>query len=273
MIRPATAICVLIFVGSGMFLYQTKHESKMLDLEIEKTERLTAKARSRVRDLQTAYSELNDPSRLQALADQHLPRLKPALPGQYASLADLGRRLPAPGAIPVAEPPAPDLPASLPPPLAPTLAPTAAPAAVPMVSTKPVPAPAPTPAPLALAVARPAPAPAGPKPTPLAVPAPVQQAPAPHAPAATTALAAARPAPVPRPAPAPAPVFTPMAQTPPAAQPPRVIPAEDLRRIANGAPVDSSQPAVASALGMARSMLTAPTPVTSANAARPGTRP
>ena len=263
MIRPATAICVLIFVGSGMFLYQTKHESKMLDLEIEKTDRATAKARSRVRDLQTANSELNDPSRLQALADQHLQRLKPALPGQYASLADFGRRMPAPGAMPAAEPPAPEPPASLPPALAPTLVP----AAVPMASAKPVPAvPA---APLAVAAARPAPASAGPKPTPLAVPASVQAVPVQHLVVAVAALAAPRPAPPPR----PAPVFTPMAQTPPPAQAPRVIPAEDLRRIANGAPVDATQPAVASALGMARSMLAAPAPVTSASAARPGTRP
>jgi hypothetical protein len=80
-------------------------------------------------------------------------------------------------------------------------------------------------------------------------------------------------------------VFVPLAQsfTPPhpqalaplqaQGQTPRSIPVEDLRRIANGAPVDATQPAVASALGMARSMLTAPTPVAPAYAARPPGRP
>jgi hypothetical protein len=253
MIRPATAICLLVFVGSGMFLYQTKYRSKMLDIEIEETVKAAAKARSRVRELQTAYSELNDPGRLQVLAEQHLPRLKPAIPGQYTSLADLGRRLPAPGAMPVAEPPAPEPPATLPPPLAPAVTPPPPPT-VPMATAKPVPVAAPA----VVATAKPVPPPPGLRPTPLAPPrpVPVSTTPVSTMPVSTTPVSTA-------------PVFTQMGATP---APPRSIPAEDLRRIANGAPVDTSQPAVASALGMARSLLVAPG-VAPASAARPAGRP
>ena len=61
---------------------------------------------SRSRVLHAEWTLLNDPQRLQALADQFLS-LKTVTPGQFTSLADLDSRLPAvraPGAAAAGSP-------------------------------------------------------------------------------------------------------------------------------------------------------------------------
>jgi hypothetical protein len=114
MIRPVTCICFVLACGSGLYLYQSKHRVQVLDREIEKTVHTTDALREQVRVLHAEWTLLNDPQRLQALADQFLA-LKTVAPGQFTSMADLDNRLPAvrapeppppePQSVPVAEAP------------------------------------------------------------------------------------------------------------------------------------------------------------------------
>jgi hypothetical protein len=115
MIRPVTCICFLLACGSGLYVYQSKHRAQVLDREIEKTVRAMDVLREQTRVLHAEWTLLNDPQRLQALAEQLL-NLKTVTPGQFTSLADLDGRLPAVRvpepvvqeliAVPVAEAPA-----------------------------------------------------------------------------------------------------------------------------------------------------------------------
>ena len=63
---------------------------QLLDREIEKTVRATDELREQIRVLHAEWTLLNDPQRLQALADQFLS-LKTVTPGQFTSLADLDK--------------------------------------------------------------------------------------------------------------------------------------------------------------------------------------
>ncbi|MBV9757415.1 MAG: hypothetical protein JO047_10210 [Alphaproteobacteria bacterium] len=95
MIRPFTCVCLLLAGGSGLFLYQSKHRTRVLDQQIEQTMKQVEAARSRVGILQAEWALLNDPQRLAELSDRFLS-LKPVAPAQFVTLADLDRRLPAP---------------------------------------------------------------------------------------------------------------------------------------------------------------------------------
>jgi len=106
MIRPITCLCFLLACGSGLYLYQSKHRVQLLDRQIEDTVRGTDKLREQIRVLHAEWTLLNDPQRLQTLADQFLA-LKTVTPGQFTSMAELDARLPAvemPSAAPPAEP-------------------------------------------------------------------------------------------------------------------------------------------------------------------------
>ncbi len=337
MIRPFTVLAMLLAGGAGLYLYQAKHNAQMLERDIGRTVKATKAARERVGMLRTEWALLNDPERLQGLADQHLT-IKPLRPDQYVQFSDLEKRLPpvtirpqtsagtdedegGPEDLPLAAKPAP----------APAMAAQASPAlaAAAAASRPALSAPMTIPAPVTVASlpAKPAipaapavpaqqtataksqPAQSGQAPT---APAVAAQNPIPQPPMAQparetqTALAAARPMPAPvpltppqRPAPtlaaaAPPPAQRPAAQTPSYPQsaypqpgyaqagtyqpayrqpvayvpPPPSTPAEAIARIARGGPVDTSIPAVASALGAARSMnLAPPVPVSAASAA------
>ncbi len=100
MIRPFTCICLLLAAGSGLYLYQTKHQTQMVDREIERTLKLADATWQRSGVLRAEYTLLNDPSRLADLAGQYLPTLQTTAPGQFSTLADLDHRLP-----PVGPPP------------------------------------------------------------------------------------------------------------------------------------------------------------------------
>jgi len=109
MIRPITFICFLLACGSGLYLYQSKHRVQMLDHEIEQTVHATDTLREQTRVLHAEWTLLNDPQRLQALADQFL-NLKTVAPGQFTNMAELDSRLPpviAPDPIPPAASPVP----------------------------------------------------------------------------------------------------------------------------------------------------------------------
>ncbi len=125
MTRPLTFICALLAGGSGLYLYQSKHQAQMLDREIAHTLKATDVARDRIGVLRGEWALLNEPERLAALSQAHL-ELKTLTPSQFATVTELGARLPPPvlpgtvtvmaddaASAPVVEP-APSLPQSTP---------------------------------------------------------------------------------------------------------------------------------------------------------------
>lgn len=93
MIRPITCVGFLLACASGLYLYQAKHRVNVIDQEIARTVHATDTTREQIRLLHAEWTLLNQPDRLQKLADQFLP-LKQTTPGQFTSLADLDSRLP-----------------------------------------------------------------------------------------------------------------------------------------------------------------------------------
>jgi hypothetical protein len=165
MIRPITCICFLLACGSGLYLYQAKHRVQVLDRQIEETVQATEKLREQTRVLHAEWTLMNDPQRLQALADQFLT-LKTVQPSQFTSMADLDSRLPpvpppevTPPPAPAAAPPAPVAEATPPPPQ------PEQPSAT-VVATAPPPPPPPQAKPVAVAAAPPPPKPPEHKPAP-----------------------------------------------------------------------------------------------------------
>ncbi len=94
MIRPFTFVTMLLAAGSGLYLYQTKQQSRVLDRQIDEIRARTAAAHQRAEVLRAEYTLLNDPTRLAGLVAAHLPDLKPTQPGQWTSMAELDKRLP-----------------------------------------------------------------------------------------------------------------------------------------------------------------------------------
>ncbi|MDR3532557.1 MAG: hypothetical protein P4L90_18635 [Rhodopila sp.] len=97
MIRPLTIVTFLMACGSGLYLYQSKHEVQLLDRTIERTVRDTGALREQSRLLAAEWTMLNDPDRLRQFSDTYLS-LKTIAPSQFTSIADLDNRLPAPRA-------------------------------------------------------------------------------------------------------------------------------------------------------------------------------
>jgi hypothetical protein len=241
MIRPITCLCFLLACGSGLYLYQSKHRVQLLDRQIEDTVHATEKLREQTRVLHAEWTLLNDPQRLQTLADQFLT-LKTVQPPQFTSMADLDNRLPAvpppapvpppePQSVPVAqaaEPAQPDKPTQ---PLVADAA--AAKPAEPTIAASP---PRPRPAEVAAVTSPPSPRPVD-----------VAAVAVPHAPERKPVRPPAVVADVVRPQPAPY-------------VPPRPIMAADLTRpvVAVRPP---SAPFTGSALGMARSSVALPQPM------------
>lgn len=104
MIRPFTCICLVLAAGSGLYLYQVKQRAFALDAELRSTFHGIDVAREKTRMLRADWALMNDPERLQALANQYLA-LKPMGPSQFMTLDQLAVALPAPVA-PSAAPPA-----------------------------------------------------------------------------------------------------------------------------------------------------------------------
>jgi hypothetical protein len=99
MIRPFTTLCLVAAFGSGMYLYTEKHRAELLDRHIARVMHETEAARQRTGLLRADWALLNDPTRLQDMADKYLA-LKPMAPGQFVQLADLANHLPAPVTTP-----------------------------------------------------------------------------------------------------------------------------------------------------------------------------
>ena len=79
--------------GSGLYVYQSKHEVQLLDRTIEKTLHETGGLREQSRLLAAEWTMLNDPERLRQFSDAYL-NLKSISPTQFISLNDLGNKLP-----------------------------------------------------------------------------------------------------------------------------------------------------------------------------------
>jgi len=256
MTKPLTWLCLFLALGSGLFLYQTKHRAQLLDREIAQVMRVADAARARSGVLQAEYQLLSDPQRLASLTTSHLS-LRPTAPGQFSTWADLERRLP-----PVGLPPADPSPATL-------LAAMDGSPETEFASTDDLPVPPIPPSIMPVAMAQAAPAP-----TPVARPAPPA--------AAAPVMVATRPAPVPpRIAPArmatlPNPVVNAVISSVMASAPRRVVLATTgtpayrapAYAAAYAAPSSYAAPpaqSVGSSLGMARFRL--PSPLGTANAA------
>ena len=82
MIRPFTCVAALLAFGSGLYLYQTKHQAQVLDRQIEHTIKTITATRMQTRELAAAWTLLGNPDRLQQLSDQFLD-IKPVLPDQF----------------------------------------------------------------------------------------------------------------------------------------------------------------------------------------------
>lgn len=95
MIRPFTFICMIGALGSGLYLYQCKHQAQMLDREIARTLKQTDATRDRIVLLKADWQQLNQPDRLRDLSRAHTT-LQTARPTQFVSASDLATKLPAP---------------------------------------------------------------------------------------------------------------------------------------------------------------------------------
>jgi hypothetical protein len=235
MIRPWTAISFVLAAGAVLYTYRSKHEVQLLDRQIEKTLADTAGLREQSRALQAEWTLRENPERLRTFADQFLS-LKPMLPTQFTTLADLDTRLPAPRAMPL------------------NTGTTEEPAEAPVASTVP-PAPSPD---ETFAEAEELPIP------PLHVPPPPSMAPS-MAMAANAVPAAPKPAP-PRPAilqaaaPVPAPVQAPPIQPQPARMAATQAPPAQARPPLAPVPMQQPQVQTGSLLGIGRGGSYAPAP-------------
>jgi len=104
MIRPVTILTALLAIGSGFYLYQAKHRTRLLDERIGAVQDETRTAQDQIAVLRAEWALENAPSRLAELAARYLV-LEPMQPSQAVSMADLASRLPPP-ALPGAAPPA-----------------------------------------------------------------------------------------------------------------------------------------------------------------------
>ncbi len=102
MIRPFTCLCLLGAFGSGLYLYSEKHRTALLDREIGRVIHDTQAARDRTGMLRSEWAVLNEPGRLQAMAEKYLT-LRTMAPTQFVQLAALSSRLPAAVANPPAD--------------------------------------------------------------------------------------------------------------------------------------------------------------------------
>ena len=101
MIRPLTCLCMLLAGGSGLYLYQEKHRTSLLDREITRTIHASEAAHERTGLLKAEWALLNEPGRLQDLADRFLA-LHAMSPSQFVPVGELASRLPAVAAPPAA---------------------------------------------------------------------------------------------------------------------------------------------------------------------------
>jgi len=100
MIRPFTVLCALLAGASGLYLYNEKHRTTVLDQQISHIVAETETVQQQTSMLRTQWALLNQPDRLGQLATRFLPSLHPMAPQQFIRMASLESHLPAPGSAP-----------------------------------------------------------------------------------------------------------------------------------------------------------------------------
>jgi len=100
MIRSFTVLCALLSGASGLYLYNEKHRTTVLDQQISHIVADTQQVQQQTSMLRTQWALLNQPDRLGELATRFLPTLHPMAPEQFIRMASLESRLPAPGSAP-----------------------------------------------------------------------------------------------------------------------------------------------------------------------------
>ena len=100
MISPLTFVTLLLAAVTGLWLYHTKHRAEVLDRQIARTLGQVAASRERIGLQRAEWALLNEPRRLGTIARQHLG-LRPLATSQYATVPDLGSRLPSYAALDV----------------------------------------------------------------------------------------------------------------------------------------------------------------------------
>ena len=93
--RPLTVICLVAFLGAGLYVYQTKHAAMEQDRELRGIARKVEEAEVRTQALQAEWASLNQQERLRGFVQRHLPGLEPMQPSQFARASEAERRLPA----------------------------------------------------------------------------------------------------------------------------------------------------------------------------------
>jgi hypothetical protein len=96
----------MLAAGSGLYLYQVKQRAFALESQLTSTFHDIDVARDKTRMLRADWALMNDPERLQALADQYLA-LKPMAPSQLMTLDQLAAVLPPPEVPGTVHPPVP----------------------------------------------------------------------------------------------------------------------------------------------------------------------
>ena len=94
MIRVGTMIWLGLIGASSAFLFKTSYEVQSLESELKGINRSILREQDSIRVMHAEWAFLNQPSRLQALADQ-FTKLRPIAPGQMiASAAEIPMRQP-----------------------------------------------------------------------------------------------------------------------------------------------------------------------------------
>ncbi|TCH97502.1 hypothetical protein EJV46_15360 [Roseococcus sp. SYP-B2431] len=94
MIHPLTLVTFAAFLGSGLYVFQTKEEVAKLDRELRDVSRQIEGERSRTQTLSAEWARLNDQDRLRSMVTSHLRDMQPMEPSQFQRLDDAQRRMP-----------------------------------------------------------------------------------------------------------------------------------------------------------------------------------
>lgn len=94
MIHPLTLITFAAFLGSGLYVFQTKEAVRKLDQELRSIRMETEAERGRTQTLSAEWARLNDQDRLRQMAATHLRHMQPMEPAQFQRLEDAQRRMP-----------------------------------------------------------------------------------------------------------------------------------------------------------------------------------